>query len=258
MTALPPFLEAVRGKLPVWHFFMQAVEGRLGVFAVGLQNGRPVPLVDQPQTSTTEPNPALLAEFLESDEPIPDGVRDWLTDLLDDHGAGPVRLKPQGRGARRSTDDIRAELRSGALASDTRRRLARLVREVRPQLPRLVFTHRGRGAPDGDGLANWEAAEVFEILTGVETDRPVPPTSERIAKDLLESLPRDPDVRGAIKNELSKSGKLPRGLAFEVIERHFGIGRTSVTNALASLKAAREQDQADRLAEWAAHEESRD
>lgn len=244
--------------LPVWHFFMQAVEGRLGVFAVALDNGRPAPLVGQPLASTTEPNPALLAEFLESDEPIPAEVRDWLADLLGDGAAGPVRLKPQGRGARGSVDDIRAELLAGHLAPDARRRLAQLMRERRPQAPRLVFTYRSLGAPSCDGMANWEAAEVFEILTGVDTDRPIGPSATRRAAEILASLRRDPDARGAIKNELSKSGKLPRGLAFEVIEGHFGVGRTSVTNALASLNAARERDQADRLNEWAAIEESRD
>jgi hypothetical protein len=244
--------------LPVWHFFMQAVEGRLGVFAVALDNGSPAPFVNQPLSSTTEPNPALLAEFLDSDGPIPAEVCDWLADLLNDDGAGPMRLKPQGRGARRLVDDIGSELRSGHLASDTRRRFAELIREGKPQAPRLVFNYRSRGAPDGDGMANWEAAEVFEILTGVAADRPVGPSATRRAAEILASLHRDPDVRGAIKNELSKSGKLPRGLAVQVVERHFGIRQSSVTSALASLNAARKQDQADRLAEWAASEESRD
>jgi len=241
-------------KLPVWDFFIDAVEGRPGAFPVVIKDGYPaVPFSktsEQAPPPRARPNAGLLADLLEAGEPIPARIREWLADMMDDEGSGPLRIRSEGRGAPK-LHDLTASLRSAVPLPHFWKKLGRLFREESPGAPRLSLGYRPLGAPNRAAMANWDAARFYEQLM---KGRSRLVDGKWVIAHVEHALTEESGFKRVLRE-----GHMTRPYALALTMQYYGISKTSVTNALASLSAARERAKLDNLIEFGdMAEESRD
>lgn len=215
-------------ELPVssmWDLLIDAVEGRGG------------PGIDGDRPHIPGKRPDILAEFLESDVPMPEEVCTWLAGLFAADGAGTIRLAVEGLGKRKVTDEILSQLRAGEPTIEMRHRMAQMLR-ARGRTLRLECIYRRRGAPGEEGMRHWEVAKFYERLRRGHDymvkisdgdKRPSAWVMDLVAHEIVEGR----------KTYRFYEGNIGHKHALTITSRRFGIERRLVEEAVYFLRKAR-------------------